>query len=255
MTAVVVGASAGLGRALAEALAAAGHDLVLVSSDARDLEAVASDLRIRHGVRVRGRPARSRAASCADVESSDDGRDLGGPDALLLPIGWTAASDDPRRSADVAARLVRTNLLSVVAIVAELLPELRQKPRASIVGFGSVAAVRGRGANMVYAASKRALQTWFERLAPRLRGHVGRGSASTCSATSTRASRSGGARLCRAPIPRGWRRAWCGSWAACEGVVYHPRAWRLVSVMLPLRAVLPLQAPEGLTRCPAIPNR
>ena len=50
--AIVVGASAGLGRALAGELAAAGHDLVVVSSDARDLEALASDLRIRHGVRV-----------------------------------------------------------------------------------------------------------------------------------------------------------------------------------------------------------
>ena len=52
MIAIVVGASAGLGRALAEELAATGHDLVVVSSDARDLEALASDLRIRHGVRV-----------------------------------------------------------------------------------------------------------------------------------------------------------------------------------------------------------
>ena len=56
MIAIVVGASAGLGRALAGELAATGHDLVVVSSDARDLAALASDLRIRHGVRVVGVP-------------------------------------------------------------------------------------------------------------------------------------------------------------------------------------------------------
>ena len=84
--------------------------------------------------------------------------------ALLLPIGWTAASDVTTSHADVAERLVRTNFLSVAAIVTALLPELRKKPRACVVGFGSVAASRGRGGNLTYAASKRALQTWFEGL-------------------------------------------------------------------------------------------
>ena len=39
LTSVVIGASAGLGRALAEELAAAGHNLFLVATDRRDLEA------------------------------------------------------------------------------------------------------------------------------------------------------------------------------------------------------------------------
>ncbi len=52
MTYVIVGASSGLGRAIAEVFAAAGHNLVIVSSDRRDLLALASDLTIRNGVRV-----------------------------------------------------------------------------------------------------------------------------------------------------------------------------------------------------------
>lgn len=63
MNAVVVGASAGLGRALAAALAASGHDLVLAASDLRDVAALASDLRLRHGVRA--------AAVAVDLGSSD----------------------------------------------------------------------------------------------------------------------------------------------------------------------------------------
>ena len=164
VTAVVVGASAGLGRALAQALAAAGHDLVVVSSDVRDLEALASDLRIRHAVRVVVVPLDLGAELSGLGRLREAASELGGPDALLLPIGWSAAVDDATLGADVAERLVRTNFLSVTAVVAALLPELRKKPRASVVGFGSVAAARGRGANMLYAASKRALQTWFEGL-------------------------------------------------------------------------------------------
>jgi NAD(P)-dependent dehydrogenase (short-subunit alcohol dehydrogenase family) len=34
----------------------------------------------------------------------------------------------------------------------------------NIVGFGSVAAIRGRGANVVYAAAKRGLESYFESL-------------------------------------------------------------------------------------------
>ncbi|MBC8022879.1 MAG: SDR family NAD(P)-dependent oxidoreductase, partial [Burkholderiales bacterium] len=51
-TILIVGGSSGLGRALAERFARAGHTLALVSSDVRDTEALAADLRLRHGVTV-----------------------------------------------------------------------------------------------------------------------------------------------------------------------------------------------------------
>jgi short-subunit dehydrogenase len=162
----VVGASAGLGRALARALAAAGHDLVLASSDARDVEALAADLRLRHGVRA--------AAVAVDLGAADADLDpleaaaasLGGADVLLLPIGWTAEPSRDGGTVDpaTAERLTRTNFLSVVSVVARFLPGLRGRPGARIVGFGSVAGARGRRVNLVYASAKRALQTYFEGL-------------------------------------------------------------------------------------------
>ena len=232
MTAVVVGASAGLGRALAEELAAAGHDLVLVSSDARDLDAASADLRIRHGVRVAAVPL-DLGSELAGLEPLKQAATaLGGPDVLLLPIGWTAANDDVTTSADVAARLVRTNLLSVIAVVTELLPALSQRPRASVVGFGSVAAARGRGKNMVYSAAKRGLQTWFEGLrhastgtSVRVRFYVlGFLDTSLAFGRPTPLPRADPARLAARVVRELGR----------EGVVYHPRAWRVVGAVLPL---------------------
>jgi short-subunit dehydrogenase len=230
--AVVVGASAGLGRALAETLAAAKYDLVVVSSDARDVEAVASDLQLRHGVRVKALALDLAAERLELAPLRQATGELGGADALLLPIGWTAASDDTGTPREVGERLLRTNFLSVTAIVAELLPELRRKPRASITGFGSVAAVRGREQNMAYAAAKRALQTWFEGLRQACAGSPVRVSfyvlgfldTSLAFGRRTPLPRADPARLA-ARVVRGLGR---------EGVWYHPRAWRLVGAVLPL---------------------
>lgn len=164
MTSLVVGASAGLGRALAERLAASGHDLVIVSSDERDLDALAADLRIRHGIRVAGIGADLGTDEIHLERLEEAAARLGGVDGLFFPIGWTLPGDDGHLEPTLTERLVRTNFLSVATVVTRFLPELRRRPRAAVVGFGSVAATRGRGANVVYSASKRALQTYFEGL-------------------------------------------------------------------------------------------
>ena len=64
----------------------------------------------------------------------------------------------------LALRLVRVNFLSQVALTAALWPSLLKREHASVVAFGSVAAVRGRRRNVVYAAVKRALTSYFESL-------------------------------------------------------------------------------------------
>jgi short-subunit dehydrogenase len=234
VTAVVVGASAGLGRALAERLAAAGHDLVLVSSDERDLAALASDLSLRHEVRVV--PVALDLGGAEPLERLEQAAaELGGADALFFPIGWTSSCDDGSLEPAQAERLVRTNFLAVAAIVARFLGELRQRPRAAIVGFGSVAAARGRGANLVYAASKRALQTYFEGLrhacagSPvRVRFYVlGYLDTNLAFGRRTLLPRADPARLA-ARVVRDLARG--GS----DGVVYHPAAWRPACTILRL---------------------
>jgi short-subunit dehydrogenase len=161
---VIVGASAGVGRSLAGCFASMGHDLILVSSDERDLQAVATDLEIRHGARVI-----CVAADVNDGEAYLDGvsmaaTKLGGLDGLLFPIGAVAPTDECTFDPDKVAWLTRVNYSSVVDAVTRFLPALKTRPRASLVGFGSIAATRGRRRNVAYSAAKRALQSFFESL-------------------------------------------------------------------------------------------
>ena len=164
MTWVVVGASAGLGRALAERLARDRADLLLVASDARDLDALAADLAIRFGARARtiAHDAADHAGLAEAVAAAlpADGR----IDGLLFPIGLSVDDDDALAPPRSMERLVAVNFLCVAAVCGRLLPRLLAQGHGVIAGFGSVAAARGRGKNVVYAASKRALESYFESL-------------------------------------------------------------------------------------------
>jgi short-subunit dehydrogenase len=231
VTYVVVGASAGLGRALATRLAAAGHSLVLVASDPRDVGAVAADLRIRYRVPVTAVPADvaaddgylDRVAAAADA--------LGGVDGLLFPIGANAPGDDGSLDAAAATRLWRANFLVAAAAAARFLPELRRRPRAVIVGFGSVAAARGRGANVVYAAAKRALESLFESLR-----HACAGSSVLVQFYVLGYLDTQLAFGVRTPLPKAdpgrlSERVLAGL-DRDVGVVYYPAVWRLVCALL-----------------------
>jgi len=164
MNYVVVGASAGLGRRLAEDLARRGSNLTIVSSDHRDLDAIAGDLRIRYGVEVKTLEVdlgQERIPVELLVEQSSI---LGKLDGLIVPVGSVYSDDYPDLDTERIHRLVRVNFLSIAKIVQAFLPLLRSSPGSCVTGFGSVAATRGRCANVHYSASKRALESYFQSL-------------------------------------------------------------------------------------------
>lgn len=159
-----MGATAGVGRALCEALAARGDALLLVATDLRDLEAQASHLRLTHGAEVEIVAA---DASCPDElldKVTTAAHRFGDIQGMLFPIGVSKGGDDGALSLDDARALVNANLVTIMAVVGQFLPAMLAANRGTIVGFGSIAAIRGRGANVVYAAAKRGLASYFESL-------------------------------------------------------------------------------------------
>jgi len=162
--ALIIGASAGVGRALGEALAQRGAALLLVASDTRDLDALATHLRLLYHVEVQTLATdASHVAECVE-QVGKAAVAFGGIDNLYFPIGASCADDRGLLGMDQASIILNTNMAAVIGLATHFLPQLLTQRQASIVGFGSIAAIRGRKSNVVYSAAKRGLESYFESL-------------------------------------------------------------------------------------------
>ncbi len=168
MRSLVIGATAGLGRALTERLAKNGHDLFLVSSDAGDLAPLAADLSARHKVRAFYR-ACDLAAPDPEALHAEVKSKLGGIENFFYIAGLSLRDTLPVTD-ELALRLLNVNLVSTIRLVNVFFADLAGTPGANIVGIGSVAASRGRRYNSIYGAAKRGLDNYFEALRHRLAG-------------------------------------------------------------------------------------
>lgn len=164
MRALIVGASAGVGRALSEALAARGTAQLLVASDERDLGALATHLRLVYNVEVKTVASdAANVAACVELVG-EAAAEFGIFDSLYFPIGAKQTDDRGMLELEQVNVILNTNLAVVIGLVTHFLPQLLTQHRALIVGFGSIAAIRGRKANVVYSAAKRGLESYFESL-------------------------------------------------------------------------------------------
>lgn len=167
--AFISGASAGIGRALAERLAAAGWQVVISSRRAAALEAIREarpDLAARLHTRVLDvTDAEACARVFAEVEES-----LGEVDTLILNAG----DYDPMRLDEfdpaLFRRLAEVNYLGAVNGVAAALAPMRRRRRGQILVTASLSAYRGLPRAAPYGASKAAVLNMAEALRPELAG-------------------------------------------------------------------------------------
>jgi short-subunit dehydrogenase len=169
-TALVTGASSGIGLAFAERLAARGDDLVLVARRRAELEALADRLRDRHGVTVTVLPGDLSApgAGAALVERLDaEGLAV---DVLVNNAGFATHGDVA--TADVGRLLaqVAVNCTAVVDLTTRLLPGMLARGRGEIVTVASTVAFQPVPHMAVYGATKAFALSFSEALWSETRG-------------------------------------------------------------------------------------
>jgi 3-oxoacyl-[acyl-carrier protein] reductase len=162
--ALVTGASSGLGRATAVAMAQAGADVALLARGEQDLEQVAAE------VEQAGAHALVLVADLADVEA------LTGAVARVLEVFGrvdvlvnAAGTDVPGPVAELAVtdwdRVLAVNLRAPFVLAKAVFPHMRAAARGTIVNVSSVAGKRGWANAAAYCASKFALTGLTQALA------------------------------------------------------------------------------------------
>jgi len=161
----LVGASSGIGAALATELVDRGAHVAISARRADDLEAVAAGTMTVAPLDVTDRAAVHRAAGAvADA--------LGGLDVVVWCAGYWRQFDATAWDADDFARHVEVNLLGLNNVLAAVVPAMVAARRGHLVGIASVAGYRGLTGAEAYGATKAAQINLFEALRAALRGHM-----------------------------------------------------------------------------------
>ncbi|MDT9594151.1 SDR family oxidoreductase [Nocardioides zeae] len=155
-TAVVTGASSGIGAASARALAAAGFDVVCAARRVERIEALAAE--------IGGRAVRCDVTDAADVAALAEV--VGGELHVLVNNAGGAFGSEPveRADADQWRAMYEVNVIGLLQVTQALLPALRAGGDGLIVNIGSTAgriAYEGGGG---YTAAKHGTQVVTETL-------------------------------------------------------------------------------------------
>jgi len=160
-----LGATKGMGRALARLLAERGDPLFLLGRDPIDLEKSARDLEVRAG------KGRVGTAACdlekpegfaAALDAAEAG--LGGLDAVIVTAGLFATQDRLEEDVELARRLLTIDFAHTVVFCEHARKRLLARGGGTLCVFSSVAGERGRKPVALYGAAKAGLTRYLEAL-------------------------------------------------------------------------------------------
>jgi uncharacterized protein len=170
-TALVTGASRGIGRELARLLAADGCNLVLVGRDTAALEGLAQQLRARHDVSVRleaidlSIPGGAQAL-WSRIESAPIEVDI-----LVNNAGSGFYGNVYDQDPAALERMLQLNVVALAALTRLALPGMLSRRRGRILNVGSLVGYQPGGPRMAaYYASKAFVESFSRGLAAELEG-------------------------------------------------------------------------------------
>jgi len=165
MKVVLLGATGGMGRALARRMAERGDELFLLGRDAEQLELSARDLELR------GATGRVKTTYCdlllpESFAAAFDvaRRELGRFDVVILSAGLFGTQQQLESDPELAARVLEADFTDTLLFCEEARKRLLAEGGGRLCVFSSVAGDRGRKPVVLYGAAKAGLSRYLEGL-------------------------------------------------------------------------------------------
>jgi uncharacterized protein len=168
-TALVTGASAGIGEALAKCFARGGHRLVLVARSADKLAVLAATIEREHGVAVTAIPADLAEPGAAARLAASLKRRRIAIDVLVNNAGVLEHGAFVGMSAARLQELIALNVAGLTDMLAHFVPPMVERGRGRVLNVASIAAFQPVPGLATYAATKAYVLSLTESLAEELR--------------------------------------------------------------------------------------
>lgn len=152
-TAVVTGASAGIGRIYADRLAKRGYDLILVARRGDLLDTLAASLQGTHGVRVQ-----TIAADLSHLQELDRVANAIAVDenvTMLVNNAGTSTLTSVGQTAVAAANaMTDINITALVRLTLAVLPGFEMRDRGAVINIGSILGFHSLPVSTIYSGTK-----------------------------------------------------------------------------------------------------
>ncbi|KLU66073.1 putative oxidoreductase [Desulfosporosinus acididurans] len=167
---VIFGATSAIAGACARQWAKQGNSIFLIGRSQEKLMALLNDLRqnVSFEQTIEGVIADLNEFSLHETLLSQAEQTLGGIDIVLIAHGTLPDQQACEQSVDLTMQEIRTNALSVIALLIILANRLETQGNGTLAVITSVAGDRGRGSNYVYGSAKGMVTLFLQGLRNRL---------------------------------------------------------------------------------------
>ena len=124
---LIIGASSGLGKELAKKFAEERNDLVIISRDIRDLNAIKSDLEMKHSINIDVLALDFSSLDEIDNKLFSNQKLLENLDGVLFPIGMMFKEDNLNLKTENLKKLINANFISIAHTIQKLKENLIKK--------------------------------------------------------------------------------------------------------------------------------
>ncbi len=163
-TALITGASGGIGKCFAQKLAAKNTNLVIVARSEDKLNALAQELQQQYKINVEVIVKDlSQLSAPQEVFDAVQAKGLN-VDLLINNAGFGDYGEFVQTDCDRQIQMIQLNNIAVVALTHKFLPQMRERGSGSIINVSSIAAYQPLPYISVYAASKAFVRSFSEAL-------------------------------------------------------------------------------------------